>query len=294
MTPFCYDFYRAETIRGRNEAATVREYYNIVFNRVIVEFKPRSVEKQAEEETTVKLKLDRRSTYSTVARELAKALDADAQKLMLTTANPATKQPKDALPFSTKMNLEAMVPSIPPAHEYAYSVNSESIPAPLIYYDILDVNLADLEGKKSINVTFLYPTMREDQQSVITVLVPRSGVASDIAEAILAKNKLENVSCKQIRIYEVMDGKIATVLSEDQTVSGLGEKHGSTVYAEVIPADEVSMDLENDRLLEVVNYHKDPTKLHSIPFLFVAKKVKKSYYSIYLGLTLRFILSLDC
>ncbi|KAI7858609.1 hypothetical protein BDC45DRAFT_498727 [Circinella umbellata] len=262
----------AEKIHEQNEAATVREYFQFIYNRVIVEFKPRSADKQSTEEATIKLKLDRRSTYNTVARELANALNADPHKLMFTTANPITKQPKDALPFTTKMSLETMVPSILPAHEYAYAVDIESLPAPLIYYDVLDVNLADLEGKKSIHVTFLYPTMREDQQSVMTVLVPRSGIASDMAEAILIKNKLENVTPKQIRIYEVVDGKIATVLSEDQKISGLGEKHGSTIYAEVIPPEEVSMDLENDRLLEVVSYHKDPTKLHSIPFLFVAKK----------------------
>ncbi|KAI9271739.1 hypothetical protein BDA99DRAFT_433176 [Phascolomyces articulosus] len=259
----------ADAIHARNEAATVREYFSQVYNRVIVEFKPKS-DKQNEE--VVKLKIDRRSTYGTVARELAKQLNADPQKLMFTTANPITKQPKDALPFSTKMSLESMVPSIVPAQEYASAVDMEAISAPLLYYDILDVNLADLEGKKSIHLTLLHPTLRDE--SAITVLVPRGGVASDIAEAVLAKNNNlgTNVSFEQVRIYEAIDGKIITVLSPDQTISGLGEKHGSSVYAEVIPDEEASMDTENDRLIEVVNYHKDPTRLHGAPFLFVAKK----------------------
>ncbi|KAI9493559.1 hypothetical protein BDB00DRAFT_883062 [Zychaea mexicana] len=256
----------ADNIYARNEVATVREYYSTIFNRVLVEFKPRT-DKQGQE---VSLKLDRRATYGTVAKDLAKALNADYQKLMFTTAHSVTRQPKDALAFSNKMSLESMVSSMPPAQEYAYAVSIESVPAPILYYDILDVNLSDFESKESVDVTLLHPTLRDD--TALTVLVPRRAVASDLAEAILAKSQLEDVSSDQIRVFGVASGKITLIAHQNQTVAELGFTPKSTIYAEVIPDDEASMDPEADRLIEVVSYHKDPSRLHGIPFLFVAKK----------------------
>ncbi|KAI8145421.1 hypothetical protein BJV82DRAFT_603604 [Fennellomyces sp. T-0311] len=257
----------ASKIRNRGEMVTVRDFYSALFNRVVVNFKPK-LDKQGKE---ISLKLDRRATYGHVARELAKALNADQHKLMFTTANPTTKQPKEPLSHSTRMTLETMIPSMANAHEYAHAVSIDSIPAPVMYYDILDVNLADLESKKSIRVTLLHPTLRDE--STINVLVPRAGIASDITQAVCAKSKIDSkASPDHLRVFEVIDGRIASVLTADQTVSGLGDKPGSAVYVEVKPEEEKNMDNENDRLIQVVNYHKDPAKLHGIPFLFVAKK----------------------
>ncbi|KAI9319606.1 hypothetical protein BX666DRAFT_1914369 [Dichotomocladium elegans] len=257
----------AKDIRARVPYATVREYFTGIYNRVVVRFKPKADKRGPE----VSLTIDRRSTYSAVAKELAKELDADPQKILFISANLITKQPKDPLPFSPRMTLETMVPSLPLPGEYLQSVHLESIPPPFIYYEILDVNLADLESKRSLKVNVLYPTLRDE--TTVSVFVPRAGVADDIIQALNAKGKLSKMADNPTtRVYEAVDGKITKILSPDQPISGLGIKFGSVVYVEQIPKEEQTMDEENDRIVQVVSYHKVPNRFHGVPFLFVLKK----------------------
>lgn len=245
-----------------------------MYNRVIVKFQPKSPEKEGSRE--VSLTLDRRTNYNGVARELGKALGADPLKILFITANPITKQPKDALPYTPRMALENMASSIPTAAEYAHAISLESIPQPVIYYDILDVNLADLESKKSIEVNVLYPSLRDE--TTVNVFVPRAGVAEDIIKALVSKGKLDSNSSEHMRVYEAVDGKITTIFSRDQPIGNPGEKMGSVLYVEQIPQEELEMNIEVDRLVQVVNYHKEPTRFHGIPFLFVVKKVRVYHF----------------
>ncbi|CDH50856.1 cysteine proteinase [Lichtheimia corymbifera JMRC:FSU:9682] len=255
-------------LHARGQYATVREYFSAVYNRVIVKFQPKSPEKEGSQE--VSLTLDRRTNYNGVARELGKALGADPLKILFITANPITKQPKDPLPYTPRMALENMASSIPTAAEYAHAISLESIPQPVIYYDILDVNLADLESKKSIEVNVLYPSLRDE--ATVSVFVPRAGVAEDIIKALCSKGKLDSKYSEHVRVYEAVDGKITTIFSRDQPIGNPGEKMGSVLYVEQIPQEELEMNIEVDRLVQVVNYHKEPTRFHGVPFLFVVKK----------------------
>lgn len=252
----------------------MREYFSAVYNRVIVKFQPKSPEKEGSQE--VSLTLDRRTNYNGVARELGKALGADPLKILFITANPITKQPKDPLPYTPRMALENMASSIPTAAEYAHAISLESIPQPVIYYDILDVNLADLESKKSIEVNVLYPSLRDEV--TVSVFVPRAGVAEDIIKALVSKGKLDSKYSEHVRVYEAVDGKITTIFSRDQPIGNPGEKMGSVLYVEQIPQEELEMNIEVDRLVQVVNYHKEPTRFHGVPFLFVVKKVYTSMH----------------
>lgn len=205
----------------------MREYFAAVYNRVMVEFKPKTDKRGRE----VTLTLDRRASYNTVARELAKVLEADASKIRFTTANTVTKQPKDVISYASRLSLEAMTPSMLNALDYAHSVGLESIPPPILYYEVLDVNLADLETKKSLKISILHPTLRDETS--VNVLVPRTGSGRELFEALCAKGKLENKSAEKIRVYEVVGGRITCELSMDQPIDDLGDKAGSALYAEV-------------------------------------------------------------
>lgn len=207
--------------------ATVREYFASIYNRVMVEFRPKA-DKRLQEVT---LTLDRRSTYLTVARELAKAVDAEPTKLRFTTAHTLTRQPKDVLPYSSRLTLEMMAPGMPNAAEYAHAVSIESVTPPVIYYEVLDVSLVDLETKKSFKVNVLHPTLRDE--TPVDVLVPKTGVGRDLIQAIVAKSKLDTKDLEKIRVFEVVDGQIVTELSLDQPVDALSVKVGATLYAEV-------------------------------------------------------------
>ncbi|KAL0095137.1 hypothetical protein F4703DRAFT_1766363 [Phycomyces blakesleeanus] len=255
----------AKNIQARGECATVREYFSKIYHRTMVQFKPK-VDKRGQE---VNLIMDRRSTYTYVTRELAKAISADASRIRFTTASQGTGLPKDVLPYSPQLSLEAIAPMMLSATEYAHSVSLESLPVPTVYYEILDVSVADMETKKSVNIVLLGPTLRDE--SPITVLVPRNSTIKSLSEAMYQKSKTEKKDVGNLRVYEAVDGAITKEFSMDQPVGEITEK-GSVLYAEQIPEDERTMDMDSDRLIQVVHYHKSPTALHGVPFRFVVKK----------------------
>lgn len=124
-----------------------------------------------------------------------------------------------------------MAPGIPNATEYAHAVNIESVTRPVIYYEILDVSLVDLETKKSFKINTLYPTLRDE--TPVEVLVQKNGVGKDLVQGIISKSKFDTKDLDRIRVFEVVDGQIVTELSLDQPIDGLGAKVGATLYAEV-------------------------------------------------------------
>ncbi|KAF7729663.1 hypothetical protein EC973_004036 [Apophysomyces ossiformis] len=242
--------------QGRH--ATVRAYFGAIQNRVIILFKPK-VDKRGQE---VKLQLNRRSTYYQVARELGKALGAEPTKIRFTTANSVTNKPKEVLPYSASLDLEQMAPMMPTSTEYAQALSLDSVRVPVVYYEILDYSIMDLETKRFMKIHVLGDTLREE--ATLTVLVPKTGFVRDLAEEIQTKNKLDP---QQLRLYEVSEGKIVKEFSLDQPIDNVGDKL-SVLYAE----DETEMDMDNDRLIQVVHYHKDAKRYHGVPFRFVAKK----------------------
>ncbi|KAG0193985.1 hypothetical protein DFQ28_002094 [Apophysomyces sp. BC1034] len=246
--------------QGRH--ATVREFYTVVHNRIVVLFKPK-VDKRGQE---VKLNLDRRAGYYYVARELGKLVGAEPSRIRFSTANFMTNKPKDVLAYSPTMNIEQMVPSMLSAGEYAQAVSIESIRTPVVFYEVLDFSVADLETKRFIKVNLLGETLRDEIQ--VTVLVPKTGFVRDLANVVQTKSKIDP---EQLRLFEVTDGRIVKEFSLDQPIDNVGDKL-SVLYAEKLSQDETDMDMDNDRLIQIVHYHKEATRYHGIPFRFVAKK----------------------
>ncbi|KAI8384621.1 uncharacterized protein BYT42DRAFT_493907 [Radiomyces spectabilis] len=255
----------AKRLREEGRYATVPEYFNALYNRVMVLFKPR-FDKNAREE---KMVLSRRTTYIRTAENLAKILNVDAGKLRFSTAHSVTGQPKEALSYQPRATLEELIPSMPSASEYAHAVSLESIPPPVLYYEVMDISIADLETKRSMKLTVYGPTLRDE--STITVLVPKSGIVCDLATATEAKCKSNNTQADRVRFYEAIDGKISKEFTSDQGIDQLGDKR-ATLYAERLTQDELDMDIDNDRLIQVVHYNKDPARFHGIPFRFIVKK----------------------
>lgn len=218
---------RAKQINERGGHATVREYFASLYHQVEVEFKPKT-DKRGEE---VKLKLDRRIMYSSVARDLAKALplECDPMRIRFTTAG-LSKQPKDVLPYSPRLALENMVPGLWSAADYALAADRAQVPPGLIYYEVLDVSVADLETKKSLKVNVIYPTLRDE--TTVHALVPRTGIVRDLVASVCAKAKIDAAEPEHVRVFETSDGKISAEFSPDQSIDSVNDK-SAHIYAEV-------------------------------------------------------------
>ncbi|ORX43087.1 cysteine proteinase [Hesseltinella vesiculosa] len=276
---------------SKNQCPNVREYYKLMYNQVLVQFKEKTEKRDSNggngnvgvnggapgalttNGDTIQLILNREATYDQVARELGHKLGCVSSKIRLTTANPVTKQPKEVIHFRSNMQLEEMARGIFRAQEYAHAVTLETLtPIPLIYYEVLDVSMAVLENQRSLQVTLLGPGGIRDE-TTLTLNVPRVGSVSSLVPALVQskKCKIDVSAPERLRFFESVGGRITKEFSLDQPIDNVSE-NVPILYIERIPDEEHTMDLDEDRLIQVVHYNKDPTRLHSVPFRFTVKK----------------------
>ncbi|CAO3694083.1 unnamed protein product [Rhizopus stolonifer] len=247
--------------------ASLPEYFTSLYNKVMVLFKPLPSVINKQE---VKIILNRTADYTSVAKALAKELEADANRIRFTASHPITHQPRQTITYKPTLRLEEMMSNLPKPNEYRLFVGFEKMNTPSIFYELLEIDIADLESKRSIEVNVLGSNLRKETK--VTALVSRAGTVNQLLGQIILKGKMDVKDPVKIRLYEVLDSKLTKEFSLEQPVDNVATEKKAVVYAEPIPSDELKMDLDTDRLINVVHYHNKPTELHSIPFRFVAIK----------------------
>jgi ubiquitin carboxyl-terminal hydrolase 7 len=85
-----------------------------------------------------------------------------------------------------------------------------------------------------------------------------------------AKANLDDEAVRDLRLLEVMGGKIKQELRDDYSVTNINEY--STLYAERIPAEELNKD-DEDRVISAFNFDREANRTHGVPFKFVVKPV---------------------
>lgn len=180
----------------------------------------------------VKIVLDRTASYVVIAKTLASHLKVEASKIQFTSSDPITNQPRDVIVYKPGTKLEEMLPNIPKPSDYANFVSFDNVSTPVMYYEVMDVDVADLESKRSIDVTIIGPTLRKETK--VTALVSRAGSVRQLLDQIIVKGKMDIKDPNKIRLYEAVDGKVTKEFSPDQTVDNVACEKSAVVYAEVI------------------------------------------------------------
>lgn len=222
---------RVKELHALKKHATVKDHYKSILNRVLVVLKNKIDKRDGKE---IKLILDRHAGYTQIVQQLGEQLDVDWTKIRLTSVHAVTQQPKDVIPFRSQLQLNQMIPGMARIHDYAHAVHLEDVvPLPVLFYEILEVSMADLESRKSLQVTLLGPGgLREE--STMTVFVPTIGTVADIILAIDHKKaKLDFSKPQNLRLFEILDGKISKEFTLDQPIDNVGDKRISTLYIEV-------------------------------------------------------------
>lgn len=253
------------------------DYYTSLYNQTCILFKPKPNSTNNSSHEEAKIVLDRTYSYSRVASKLAEKLNVEASKIRfsISYANNSN-QPGPAIAYKPAIKLQDMVYTLPKHAELtqlgelgAY-VNPDHYPIHVLFYEVMDVDVADLETKRSIEVNIIGPTLRKETK--ITAVIPRTGSVQQLLDQAIMKGKMETKDPSKIRLFEVMNGKVTKEFSLDQTIDNVATEKSAIVYAEAIPKDELDMNLDTDRLIQVVHYHNHPSQFHGIPFRFAAIK----------------------
>uniref|UniRef100_A0A7S0WIA5 ubiquitinyl hydrolase 1 n=1 Tax=Chlamydomonas leiostraca TaxID=1034604 RepID=A0A7S0WIA5_9CHLO len=236
---------------------TIEAYFEYVRARRLVCF--RRLEEPKEEGFVLELTQD--SSYDDVARALAGRLGLEpgaeegALRLRLTTHSAYVNAPaRVPVRFRAFSRLSAILQHQGLAHTHSGSGGGAGAPGPndILYYEVLDMPLEQLEQLKAIKLTW-HKEGGDPVSEHLVRLPPESKVEAALAE--LGKQVGAAAEKRPLRLLEVHSSRIYKVVPGDEAISSLDDSYWR-LRAEAVPEEEEAGALgPEDRLLHCYHYH---------------------------------------
>nr|CAB3462100.1 unnamed protein product [Digitaria exilis] len=235
----------------------VPSFLEYVHNRQVVHF--RSLDKPKDDDFS--LELSKLHTYDDVVEKVAQQLGLDdPSKIRLTSHNCYSQQPKPQ-PIRYR-GVEHLLDML--VH---YNQTSD-----ILYYEILDIPLPELQCLKTLKVAFHHAT--KDEVVVHSIRLPKNSTISDVITDLKTKVELSNPDA-ELRLLEVFYHKIYKIFPPHEKIENINDQYW-TLRAEEIPEEEKNLG-PHDRLIHVYHFMKDPNQNQQIqnfgdPFLMVIRE----------------------
>ncbi|KAG8488661.1 hypothetical protein CXB51_016728 [Gossypium anomalum] len=215
----------------------VPSFLEYVHNRQIVHF--RSLEKPKEDDFC--LEMSRLYTYDDVVERVAQQLGLnDPSKIRLTSHNCYSQQPKpQPIKYRGVDHLSDML-----VH---YNQTSD-----ILYYEVLDIPLPELQGLKTLKVAFHHAT--KDEVVIHTIRLPKQSTVGDVINDLKTKVELSHPDA-ELRLLEVFYHKIYKIFPPSEKIENINDQYW-TLRAEEIPEEEKNLG-PNDRLIHVYHFTKE-------------------------------------
>ncbi|KAI3750855.1 hypothetical protein L2E82_21722 [Cichorium intybus] len=219
---------------------TVPSFLEYVHNRQVVRF--RSLEKPKEDEFS--LELSKLNNYDDVVERVARHLSLDdPSKIRLTSHNCYSQQPKpQPIKYRGVDHLSDML-----AH---YNQTSD-----ILYYEVLDIPLPELQGLKTLKVAFHHAT--KDEVVIHTIRLPKQSTVGDVINDLKTKVELSHPDA-ELRLLEVFYHKIYKIFPLNEKIENINDQYW-TLRAEEIPEEEKDLGPQ-DRLIHVYHFMKDASQ----------------------------------
>ncbi|CAI8586565.1 unnamed protein product [Vicia faba] len=218
----------------------VPSYLEYVHNRQVVHF--RSLDKPKDDDFS--LEMSRLFTYDDVVERVAEQLSLnDPSKIRLTPHNCYSQQPKpQPIKYRGVDHLSDML-----VH---YNQTSD-----ILYYEVLDIPLPELQGLKTLKVAFHQATL--DEVVIHTIRLPKQSTVGDVLDDLKTKVELSRPDA-ELRLLEVFYHKIYKVFPPNEKIENINDQYW-TLRAEEIPEEEKNLG-PLDRLIHVYHFTKDTTQ----------------------------------
>ncbi|CAO2149339.1 unnamed protein product [Urochloa humidicola] len=222
----------------------VPSFLEYVHNRQVVHF--RSLEKPKDADFS--LELSKLHTYDDVVERVARQLGLDdPAKIRLTSHNCYSQQPK---PQSVKYRgVEHLLDML-----IHYNQTSD-----ILYYEVLDIPLPELQFLKTLKVAFHHPT--KDEIVIHSIRLPKNSTIADVISDLKTKVELSSPDA-ELRVLEVFYHKIYKIFAPLEKIENINDQYW-TLRAEEIPEEEKNIG-PNDRLIHVYHFRKDINQAQQI------------------------------
>lgn len=244
-----------DDLENQNLYSSVPLFYDFLQNRVLVQFKPRY---ENPNDADFDLMLSKKMTYEVMAARVGDYLKQDPLKIRFTSSNPQNSQPKSII----KRALNQSVADITGTNYYSAHPNV------IVYYELLDISIVELETKKSLKV--IWTGINNKEEGSYPFLLPKTSTFSDVADNLIKNVKLTENGSGRIRIFEItLNGRAQREYTGSEMIGNLNEP--AELYAEEVPVEEVSAG-EGTKVVNLFHYAKDPARTHGVPCKFVLRE----------------------
>jgi ubiquitin carboxyl-terminal hydrolase 7 len=139
----------------------------------------------------------------------------------------------------------------------------------ILYYEVLDIPLPELQCLKTLKVAFHHAT--KDEVVIHSIRLPKNSTINDVITDLKTKVELSNPDA-ELRLLEVFYHKIYKIFPPQEKIENINDQYW-TLRAEEIPEEEKNLG-PHDRLIHVYHFMKDPNQNQQIqnfgdPFLLV-------------------------
>ncbi|KAK0549532.1 ubiquitin-specific protease ubp15 [Tilletia horrida] len=234
-------------------------FYDFLQNQIKVLFKPRfeDVEPRTEFEVT----LSKKMTYDMMAAKAGERLKHDPFKLRFTTANGPGGTPKTVLKRTANQTVSDIV-----------SPSYVQGQASLLYYELLDVSIIELETKRTLKV-YWTGAHNKEESTAHTFLLPKTSTINEVIDQLAKLVTLSAEGSKKIRIFEIVaHGKQQREFGPTEMIGNINE--ATELFGEEISRDELESS-EDDKIISVFHFSKEAHRTHGVPFKFVIKRGEK-------------------
>ncbi|KAH0469116.1 hypothetical protein IEQ34_002348 [Dendrobium chrysotoxum] len=236
----CYQKAPTQENEDKYRYPDVPSFLEYVHNRQVVHF--RSLERPKEDDFS--LELSKLFTYDDVVERLARHIGLDdPSKIRLTSHNCYSQQPKpQPVKYRGVEHLSDML-----VH---YNQISD-----ILYYEVLDIPLPELQGLKTLKVAFHHAT--KDEVVIHNIRLPKSSTVADVINDLKTKVELSHPNA-ELRLIEVFYHKIYKIFPPSEKIENINDQYW-TLRAEEIPEEEKNLGPHN-RLIHVYHFMKDPNQ----------------------------------
>ncbi|KAI9082340.1 hypothetical protein K1719_035763 [Acacia pycnantha] len=202
----------------------------------------RSLDKPKEDDFC--LEMSRLYTYDDVVERVAQQLGLDdPSKLRLTPHKCDSQQPNpQPIKYRGVDHLSDML-----VH---YNQTSD-----ILYYEVLDIPLPELQGLKTLKVAFHHAT--KDEVAIHTIRLPKQSTVGDVLDHLKTKVELSHPNA-ELRLLELLCHGISEVFTPLEKIENINDQY-RTFRAEEIPEEERNLG-PHDRLIHVYHFTKDTTR----------------------------------
>ncbi|CAN6465077.1 unnamed protein product [Victoria cruziana] len=218
----------------------VPSFLEYVHNRQVVHF--RSLDKPKEDDFC--LELSKLHTYDDVVERVARHIGLqEPSKIRLTSHNCYSQQPKpQPIKYRGVEHLSDML-----VH---YNQTSD-----ILYYEVLDIPLPELQGLKTLKVAFHHST--KDEVVIHSIRLPKQSTVGDVINDLKSKVELSNANA-ELRLLEVFYHKIYKIFPLNEKIENINDQYW-TLRAEEVPEEEKNLG-PHDRLIHVYHFTKDASQ----------------------------------